>query len=96
MNSQLKLSEGDSGVTATKSVLLTLDSNISFQAIQTGLGTSLLTHAYVSTVWTLVSLIIAKFISLSERCFVVALLSALYIYYFGISCPCNFHIDKFI
>ena len=29
MNSQLKLSEGDSGVTATKGVSLTLDSNIS-------------------------------------------------------------------
>ena len=48
---------------------------------------SFVCYAIVLLVSPLVSLMIAKFICLSECCFVVALLSALYVYNFQISSP---------
>ena len=41
----------------------------------------------VLLVWPFVSLTIIKFIRLCEHWFVVALFSAMYVYYFRISCP---------
>ena len=52
---------------------------------QSELGTGRGSYAVALLVSPLVSLTIAKFVSLSERCFVVALFSALYVYYFQMS-----------
>ena len=56
---------------------------------QSELGAGQDSYAVVLLVPLLVPLTIAKFNSLSELCFVVAFFSALYIYYFQISSPCN-------
>ena len=54
---------------------------------QSELGMGCGNYAVALLVSPLASLMIAKFIGLSECCFVVVFFSALYVYYFQISCP---------
>ena len=54
---------------------------------QSELGTGLGSYAVILLVSLLVSLMIAKFNGSSVHCSVVANFSALYVYYFQISCP---------
>ena len=54
---------------------------------QSELGTGRGSYAVILLVSPLGSLTIAKFKGVSVHCFVVALFSALYVYYFRISCP---------